>query len=651
MMIRSTFLPSALGALLLMPLLSSCNLIDVTGDEQANSGRGAKVFDPYQAAASGAIKLSLQVINGCAYTPSAGFIQKNSLDIPYPATCANLSRNEPFSPSEGPLDPLQVPPQGKMTLVSNTSYFLNQISISDAITNKHKNPENLQEFVTWAKTETRLKNLDWSNLGKLSDEWLFIDKYPGIFPVASWTREVLFDNANWMVSKDDSFLIEVLDAGGVVRAKQTYSRSEFLGESPTAGHTRIGWRMENVMAPKSPDDKSVRAVPSYPGNFPVVPTFRSLVRFDIVGSANPFKTLDIDSTLEGDGALRLTWSQLPNEPFYFPVSFVAKKDLEPSCWDDEGKPKACGFGLKPELTLVEPANKKFYVPGESVQMLVDYRDDEGNRLHPPGIMPSGEETLNDKANGLLSLRANVWFSVLEQDAVPMVQVAGPLQSMKVHSEVTTPRPFVMEPPFTFGLVSDAAAFQLLPSLYQFKPAARVIFKVPPDAQPGTYVVFVKGNRYFMGERLARHRPFFFQVGQEQLTSYPGQVGNCQICHRGPLSLDNLRHGLSVDHVEGCKGCHNTSSDQLFRSQELMHRIHMRSKKYTANKNECNVCHLTRASALRPSLALCASCHPSTHSNQFFDLEVTSEGTPNRFSNCAQACHGEQPPKGHILPEN
>jgi len=188
-------------------------------------------------------------------------------------------------------------------------------------------------------------------------------------------------------------------------------------------------------------------------------------------------------------------------------------------------------------------------------------------------------------------------------------------------------------------------------VYQIEPAARFSFKVPQDAKAGTYVVFLKGNRYFMGERITRNQPFFFQVGQEQLTSYPGRVGNCQICHRGVLSLDNLRHGVPVDHVEGCKACHNANSDNLFRTQEVIHRIHMRSKKYPANKNECNVCHLTRESALRPSVALCKSCHPTTHDNEYFSTEFNTQGAPNRSSNCAQACHGEQPPKAHILPEN
>jgi hypothetical protein len=639
-----------------MPLLSSCNLIDVTGDEDANSGRGAKVFDPYQAAASGAIKLSLQVINGCAYTPNGGFIAKNSLDIPYPATCVNIDRPDPFAPSTGLLDPEQVQPKGKMTLAANTSYFLNQFSVTDSATGKHTNPNDLNDFVKWVKTETRLRNLDWRNLGQASDEHQFADKYPGVTPVATWTREVLFDNSNWQRSETDEFEIEVLDSGGVVRAKQKYSRSELLGESPYAGHSRIAWRAENIMPPTAPEDKSVRPVQSYPGNFPTPVTFRSIARVDLVGSTNPFKTLDIPA-LEGEGALRVKWSLLPEEPFYFPVSFVAKDTdgklvIPPTCTNDAGQPTPCGFGLKPQVTMVAPGNNsKFYMPGETVKMFLEFRDDEGNRLHSPDTLPSGAAIMTDQANGLLSLRANIIFGTLEQDMIPIVMVAGPIQNMRTHSEVVGERSFMTAPPFPFGLVSDGAGLQVLPTVYQIEPAARFSFKVPQDAKAGTYVVFLKGNRYFMGERITRNQPFFFQVGQEQLTSYPGRVGNCQICHRGVLSLDNLRHGVPVDHVEGCKACHNANSDNLFRTQEVIHRIHMRSKKYPANKNECNVCHLTRESALRPSVALCKSCHPTTHDNEYFSTEFNTQGAPNRSSNCAQACHGEQPPKAHILPEN
>jgi len=60
---RSSLLTGALCALLVPA--AGCDLLSVSDNENA-SGRGAKVFDPYQAAASGAIRLSLQQFNRCA---------------------------------------------------------------------------------------------------------------------------------------------------------------------------------------------------------------------------------------------------------------------------------------------------------------------------------------------------------------------------------------------------------------------------------------------------------------------------------------------------------------------------------------------------------------------------------------------------------
>ncbi|KFE64047.1 hypothetical protein [Hyalangium minutum] len=632
-----------------MPLLSSCNLIDVTGDENSNSGRGAKVFDPYQAAASGAIKLSLQMLNGCAFTPNAGFVAKNSLNIPYPDLCPNMDRAALFADSTGPLDPAYVPAKGKLELLANTTYFLNQFSITDVITDRHKNPSDLSEFVKWLKTETHFAKLDWRNLGQVSNEWEYAEAFPGLFDDDAWNREVLFDNANWQRVTDDTFKIEVLDSGGVVRSEQTYSRSEFLVESPYPGHSRVAWKMENVAPPLSPQDVTPRPVQGLPGNLPLTPTFRSFMRMEMVGSTNPFKTLSIGN-LQGDGAIRVTWSQLPEDPFYFPVSFVQQTDVQATCTDDQGTPKQCGFGLAPGLSMVAPPNGTFYKPGETVNMFVEYRDEEGNRLHGPDLLPSSEETFTGKANGLLSVNPGLVQATREADAGPVVLVAGPLQDMRVHSDVIGERPFFpQESPK--ALISELASFHLYPTLYQSHTPTRVSVKLPVDAKPGTYVAYVKGSRYFLGERVSRLKAFFFQVGQDQLTSYPGRVGNCQICHRGVLSLDNLRHGLSVDHIEGCKACHGFANDIIYRPQETIHKIHMRSKKYPANKNECNICHLTKESATRPSIVLCKSCHPSTHDNEYFATQFNARTEPNRHSNCAQACHGAQTPKSHILPEN
>ena len=638
---RAFFLRGALCALLLPTL--ACDLLAVSDSENV-AGRGSKVFDPYQASASGAIRLSLQQFNGCAVMPNGQMAAKNSTPIPYPDTCPLL-----LSGLAEPSETL-VPPTGTLKLQADTTYFLNQFTITDAIVDEFTNPADFTEALEWMKTQSRFKSLDWGNLAQVSDEWKFV---PGVAGAThdSWARQVLFDNANWRTRQDDSFTIEVLDSEGQVRGSPvTYSRSEFVGDSWSAGHSRIMWRMERVLPPRFPGDTEVRPIPQLPGWPPAPPLFRTRVRLDLVGSTNPFKTFRIP-TLHGDGALRVTWSQMPDEPFYFPVTFVQQADLPPTCKDDAGNATPCGFGLEPRLRFSEPSNGKgYYEPGEEVHMYVDIRDNDGNRLHEPELLPSGNEVVTDRANGLLYALIPYLDAIMEYDMVPGVQVAGPLHKMKVRSDPTQPSPYY-GPDIFYSLADEPATVRLPTGMHFMKWPTRVTRKLPADAEPGTYVALIKTNRYFLGERTAKTAPFFFQVGQKERTTYPGDVGNCQLCHRGVLSLDNLRHGLSVDHVESCKVCHMFNNDLYNRTQEFIHKIHMTSAKYPADKADCTMCHMTRESAVRPSITQCASCHPSAHDNQYFQAKFSNTGEPSRFGNCAQACHVDTVPKSHLLPAN
>jgi hypothetical protein len=243
------------------------------------------------------------------------------------------------------------------------------------------------------------------------------------------------------------------------------------------------------------------------------------------------------------------------------------------------------------------------------------------------------------------------FMFPEQDQIPVVSMAGPLHKMNVRSNALGKSPFLTSD-FPWGLIDDVASLRIMPGMFFSDVSTQIVKKLPADAEPGTYVVFLKFNRYFMGERTAKMTPYFIQVGQEEETSYPGKVGNCQICHRGVLSMDNLRHGLSVDHVEGCKACHNLDNDLFGRVQETIHRLHMRSPKYRSAKNDCTVCHMTRDSTVRPSITTCMSCHPSVHGDRYFQARFSPSGEINRFSNCAETCHGgAQAPKNHIIPAN
>ncbi len=248
-------------------------------------------------------------------------------------------------------------------------------------------------------------------------------------------------------------------------------------------------------------------------------------------------------------------------------------------------------------------------------------------------------------------RVGVGLGLLQQRFLQFDQIANELNY--------TRGPF--EPPYfvfpRFGASSYIELYGLTtitPDLVSAKPTTRVSVTLPPDAKPGTYEVILKGHRAFKGERVSRMNFFKFQVGQLEPTSYPNRVGNCQICHRGVLSLENVLHGAGVDDIEACKTCHDEKSQGALASDLpiRIHNIHMQSRKYPLDKRDCTVCHLTRESATRPSAKSCGACHLQIHGADFFGLSFQEpEYTPNGFGNCANACHVTQLPSQHFLPSN
>ncbi len=638
-MIRSNLLIGALCALLVPTV--GCNLVDVT-DAENTSGRGAKAFDPYQSSNSGAIRLSLQMYNGCAVLPTGQVVPKNSALMPgYPDTC------EPVYA----LDGLQLPPlePGQLQLIAGTDYFLNQFTVTDMRVNLHTGYAQLPQVLKWLTSESRFKKLDWSNVGQVEDEWSFYEGVPGVSQ-DSWTNHIFFDNANWRKAKDDKFLIEIMNAEGGVRASVEYDRSELLASSSGASHSKFGWQVEKILPPAAPGDRTIRPLVPITGYPPELPTFRTIARLDVVGSTNPFKTVTIPSDLRGEGTVRVTWSQLPEDPFYFPVTYASPQDLPLSCFDEAGTAVQCGFGLQPNLRFVSPNPDNIFQPGDVLNAFVDLRDDQGNRLHPQDTLPSGAEMTNNQGNGLMTLVIPYSERMQEHDAIPVVTYLGPLHKLRTRSNPHVQEHYVGdEAPYNF--ISSTAGTSLSPGEYTAKWGTRFARRLPADAEAGTYMAIVKWNRYFAGERFSKAQPHFFQVGTAERTTYPARVGNCQICHRGVLSLDNLRHGLAVDHVEGCKGCHDYDNARAGHIQEFIHKVHVKSLRYPADRGDCTMCHLTRESATRPSLDVCSSCHPSVHGNEFFSSRFNTSGEPSKFGNCAQTCHGDTPPASHILPGN
>jgi len=639
---------STLSLCLLLTLgTSACQLLDTASSENV-SGRGAKAFDPY-GSASGARRLVLQQFRGCAINASGAAVGPGTAKIPYPATCADINYL-PFNPDPTAPWP-EAPPMGKYEVVAGSKYFLNQLTLHDQVEYGDGDQARVDAALNdtaaplyWMKTKSKFKSLDWSLASVQRQRWIPDFSDPHLF-----FRQTTYDGAAWQNDQESSFLVEVLDSDGTVRTSETYLRKEFLAENRVSGHVALDHTIGLLGKPTSPADQTA--------HMPVgLALVRTTVKIEFYASTNPFKQIAMPD-IEGDGAVRVTWSSMPNEPFYFPVTFVRQASLPTSCYSskDGTTPVQCSSGINPTAELSRPKNGKFFEPGESLSVRFQLRDGDGNLLHERDQLNSFSDSFMEKNNGLLEFNFGRFFNLLEEDNEAVWQILGPIQDSSHFEQFNTERPpYTQFPEKLSGLTGVG---QLIPTAGQ--PGTLVggenirwstvqPVDIPPGAKPGTYALYLKIGRHALGERITKGNVVYFQVGQAEQTQYPGRVGNCQICHRGVLSLDNLRHGFSVDHIEGCKACHKTNYYNFSRD---VHLIHMDSVKYPFPKNQCTVCHLVKESAIRSNIEVCSACHPAVHGVEFFGQQFELYGSPNRFTECAGACHKQTTPTQHILPAN
>jgi hypothetical protein len=463
---------------------SGCQLFDTRGSE--GTKKGGPGADLYVGTRSSAVRLGLQHFNGCAILATGEPMGNGDAPVP-PSTCVRHPTQEPVPATATP-EP--------MSLLTDTDYFLGQIALMDELSNAHLDPQNPTPALTWITQQSRFKGLDWTGLSTTRDETL-----PSEGGTAGvYERRVTFGNAAWEQSTDDSFLVELLDSDGVVRDSQSYGRLDFLAENATAGHTKIGWWFNNNGAPQFPGDLAYHPPPPPPPGAPPIGPFSSqtFVRIERTVSTHPSKTFSVPFGLSGDGALRVTWSLLPSQPFHFPVRFVSKDSLASTCFQPDGTPTPCSFGLVPDATFSSPANGAFYVPGEGFDITVAAKDGAGNLLHPPDRLPSWNDYYQGKANGLLYLNLFVLLTTGELDSVAGMALAGPLQEMRFYYEMGK-SPWLHTADFMTGGFTDsgnsflvfptgAAAVGVLPGGRDAPIPTRYHFQVPTDAKPGTYVL-------------------------------------------------------------------------------------------------------------------------------------------------------------------
>lgn len=618
-----------------LALAAGCNLLD-TSDAEGTRGRGARAFDPYSSSASGAISLSLLSFKGCAILPNGEPVTKGGLTLPgYPDACYQLNAGYPLAAPE--------PPAARMEVTPGALYFLREFSAMDVVLGEHTDFADRRTAAAWARKVSLFKDLDWAGLSIGREEWERVNAY-------TYQRETFYENAAWMLSNDDTLLVEVLDADGNARVSTTYKRTDFLAENAMSGHTRVSYTVNGLAPPRFPGDSEAHLAEGY-----TEPEYASAVKVSFAGSTNPFKSFTMPQ-LSGEGTIRVTWSLLPGKPFLFPVTFVPEAERPASCFKlgPDGlatdEPVACGFGLTQKVQVATPQNGKYYQPGETLDFMLSLQDGDGHGLHPRDTLPSYLDYMTDTSNGLAYFNEFMLLTWRDGSASESgYKVVGPLQDLKVVNGSYVPTSYFAFPATSEPQFYVPPGIGVYPGGMEMHPSTRYTVPLPPDAKPGTYAILLKGHRNFMGERLNRLDPFFFQVGQEKPTSYPGRIGNCQVCHNGVNSLSNVHHGVSVDHVETCKVCHYDAS--VGHVSDFVHRIHITSRKYAQNKGDCTLCHLTRESTLRPSLVACEGCHPGTHGNEYFDLKFQEvDSAPNMYGNCANACHVTTPPPEHVLPE-
>ncbi|XXF78827.1 cytochrome C [Myxococcaceae bacterium GXIMD 01537] len=357
-------------------------------------------------------------------------------------------------------------------------------------------------------------------------------------------------------------------------------------------------------------------------------------------------------------ALRLRWSLRPAAPYVIPVEQVARP--------------AYGYGFSIDVTpLTAPRKNGSYAPGSDITFQVTLRDGAGKALHPRGSLPTYNEFLfglND--SGIQYYRAffdatTTYYRRKHRERNMSTQILGPthrVQPIRSIAELASflgpDDAFTIATPERDGVFAQAGllppANKLFgdPILHNGGWSAPVsdtwTYRVPANAEPGTYLVTVKARRSYLGEDVPATRTIEIQVGSPGRTHAKLAVGNCSTCHTDGGELSNVLHGNN--NLATCAGCHAPLGFELEGPIFVrLHFIHSRSERFDASTQRCATCHLDKQTTQRTSKAACLSCHksyPEWHQQKFGPVEsMYVGGGRESFQQCTNSCHTTHPGSG------
>lgn len=426
---------------------------------------------------------------------------------------------------------------------------------------------------------SRTAALDWNGVAQVEEIW--VPAFDGTF-----TRERYYRGARWM-ERQSTFRLRALNQNGnpigapwVVRA----GRDDRLRPSDGAFVRRFVAR-QSALGCTSPGDCSGAT------QFTAQALVQVRDALDPAGGSH--------SVPAAARELRLLWNQLPEQEYVVQV----ERESVPQAGFDYGFQVA----IEPASS---PANGTYYEPGETASFRMVFRDGQGNRLHPPGELPTYADYVNgDVESGLRyldqSIQTRLYYALKHRESNLLFVLSGPTDKLKTPQTVVDPGSFFLpQVPFATPAVDDftavaqtvppvAVVFGGLgdPAIWESPVSDVVTFSIPEDADPGTYIAAVKARRDYAGEALNRGATLAFQVGQSQPTQFTAQT-QCNSCHSEPGRTDfgTILHGL--DDRRACFGCHSSLGIEFDNALDIrVHTIHDRSDRFDADINDCSLCHV------------------------------------------------------------
>jgi hypothetical protein len=511
------------------------------------------------------------------------------------------------------------------------TFFLNQIDLRAQIT------ATTDEGVAGLRTRGDFADLAWDGIVKQEQEFVLLANSDGTF-----RRRRFFRDAVWM-NRNSEFSLEQIDPrghriGNVLSVETGVDRERQGSDGFFDRRFRaIQWTNDC----RSPTDCTGAR------------SFEEEALVELRYGEHPGETFTIAPEAT---ALRLSWSLRPGRPFVIPLTQVAAP--------------AFAYGVAVEIEPITPPRADgSYAPGTDLAFRVTLRDGAGNRLHPPGALPTYHEVIfGANPAGLQYYRAffdptATYWRRKHRERMMMAQLIGPAQAIQpirsllelddflapddVQVVGTVARDGVFAEVHTFPTAHDlfGGAFDPDHAAWDAPVADTWTHHLPADAQPGTYLLTVKGRRTHMGQDIPYTRTIELQVGSPAHTEPQLTTGPCNSCHSGPSALGSVLHGN--DNRAACAGCHVPLGFELEGPIYVRtHFIHSRSRRFSAPLAECASCHLTRASIQRTSKSACLSCHtsyPLWHRFVFGPIQsIYVGGGRESFEQCTSACHRSHP---------